>query len=426
MLMETLQMSKKERRRLVVLSQLQGGKVSLVKAAELLGLSYRQMKRVWSRYQREGDGGVVHQLRGRQSNRQAVQGVEERAVQLYKEKYADYGVTLAAECLASEDELSVPVSTLRRWLQRAGLWERRRSRKPHRRRRARREHCGELVQMDGSHHDWFEGRRGWAVLMVMIDDATGRVFARFFENESWHSAATILRAYVQQQGLPRALYVDQHGIYRADREANVQEILAGKEPQTQFGRALAELGVELILARSPQAKGRVERMNGTLQDRLVKALRRSQIRDLEQANTFLEATFLPKFNAQFEVPAEKPANVHQSLSADCDLGRVLSLQEQRVVQNDWTVRWKNGFLQLEDSRDTPVRPKQRVTVCETLEGPLRLFLGDRELTWSSVHTRPQAPRKKPKPGKGDTIRSHQGQRPSANHPWRKRLLGERE
>ena len=167
-------------------------------------------------------------------------------------------------------------------------------------------------------------------------------------------------------------------------------------------------------------------MNGTLQDRLVKALRRSQIRDLEQANTFLEATFLPKFNAQFEVPAEKSANVHQSLPVDCDLGRVLSLQEQRVVQNDWTVRWKNGFLQLEDSRDTPVRPKQRVTVCETLEGSLRLFLGDRELTWSSVRTRPQAPRKKPNPRKGDTIRSHQGQRPSANHPWRKRPMGEGE
>jgi hypothetical protein len=422
--METLQMSKKERRRLVVLTQLEGGKVTLVKAAELLGLSYRQMKRVWSRYQREGDGGVVHQLRGRQSNRQAVQGVEERAVRLYREKYADYGVTLAGECLASEDELSVPVSTLRRWLQRAGLWERRRSRKPHRRRRARREHCGELVQMDGSYHDWFEGRRGWAVLMVMIDDATGRVFARFFENESWHSAATILRAYVQQQGLPRALYVDQHGIYRADREANVQEVLAGKEPQTQFGRALAELGVELILARSAQAKGRVERMNGTLQDRLVKALRRSQIRDLEQANAFLEATFLPKFNAQFEVAAEKSANVHQSLPTDCDLGRVLSLQQERVVQNDWTVRWKNAFLQLEESANTQLRPRKRVIVCETIEGGLRLFAGDRELTWSPVRSRPQASRKKPKPRGGGTVRSSQGQRPSANHPWRKRLLGE--
>ena len=419
-------MSRKERRRLVVLSQLQEGKISVVKAAELLGLSYRQMKRVWSRYQREGDKGVVHRLRDRQSNRQAARGAEKRAVRLYRKKYADYGATLAAECLGSEDQLPVPVSTLRRWLQRAGILERRRTRKPHRRRRARREHCGELVQMDGSYHDWFEGRRGWAVLMVMIDDATGRVFARFFENESWRSATMVFRDYVRQHGLPRALYVDQHGIYRADREANTQEVLAEKEPQTQFGRAMAELEVELILARSAQAKGRVERMNGTLQDRLVKALRRFQIRDLEQANVYLEKTFLPEFNVRFVVPAAKPANVHQPLPGDCDLGRVLSLQEPRVVQNDWTVRWKNGFLQLEESGDTPVRPKKRVTVCEPLEGPLRLFLGDRELTWSSVRTRPQARRKKAPRRKGDRIRSHQGQRPSANHPWRKRLLGEGE
>jgi hypothetical protein len=278
--------------------------------------------------------------------------------------------------------------------------------------------------MDGSHHDWFEGRRGWAVLMVMIDDATGRVFARFYENESWQSATTIFRAYVRDQGLPRALYVDQHGIYRADREATEPEILAGKEPQTQFGRAMVELGVELILARSPQAKGRVERMNGTLQDRLVKALRRLKIRDLEAANTYLEKTFLPKFNARFQVPAANAADVHQALPSDCDLGRVLSLQEERVVQNDWTVRWKNGFLQLEESRDTAVRPKQRVTVCETLEGELRLFLDNRELAWSPVRTRPQAQRKKHARRAGDGIRSHQGQRPPAGHPWRKGFRGE--
>jgi molybdenum-dependent DNA-binding transcriptional regulator ModE len=422
--MGTLLMSRKERRRLVVLSQVQEEKISLVKAAELLGLCYRQMKRVWSRHQCEGDDGVVHRLRGRRSNRQAELGVKKRALQLYQEKYRDYGVTLAAECLAEEDELAVPVSTLRRWLLGAKLWERKRTWKPHRRRRARKEHYGELVQMDGSYHDWFEGRRGWAVLMVMIDDATGRVFARFFENESWQSAATMFRGYVWEHGLPRGLYVDQHGIYRADREANRQEILAGKEPQTQFGRAMVELGVELILARSAQAKGRVERMNGTLQDRLVKALRRLKIRDLKAANAYLEKTFLSKFNARFEVPAAKAANVHQALPDDCDLGRVLSIQEERVVYNDWTVRWKNGFLQLEESRGTPVRPKKRVTVCETLEGTLRLFLGDRELTWSAVRTRPQAQRKKPSRRPGDTIRSHQGQRPSAGHPWRKRLLGE--
>ena len=226
----------------------------------------------------------------------------------------------------------MPVSTLLCWLQRAGLWERRRSRKPHRRRRARREHCGELVQMDGSYHDWFEGRRGWAVLMVMIDDATGRVFARFFENESWRSAATILRAYVQQQGLPRVLDVDQHGIYRSDREASVQEVLAGKEPQTQFGRALAELGVELILARSPQAKGRVERMNGTLQDRLVKALRRSQIPTWSKPMRSSKRRFCPSSTPNLRSRRRSRRMCISRSQADCDLGRVLSLQQERGAE----------------------------------------------------------------------------------------------
>ena len=199
--------------------------------------------------------------------------------------------------------MQVSVSALRRWLIAAGLWERRRKRRVHRRRRERRAHVGELVQLDGSHHDWFEGRRtvastevmyaGWAVLMVLIDDATGRVYARFYENESWHSAADMFVRYVEQHGLPRGLYVDQHGIYRADRAPTSAEIVADIKPETQFGRALRQLDVELILARSPQAKGRVERMNGTLQDRLVKALRRAGFRTWQRRTNFWSRRFCP-------------------------------------------------------------------------------------------------------------------------------------
>ena len=176
--------------------------------------------------------------------------------------------------------MHVTVESLRQWLLAAGLWQRRRQHKPHRLRRPRREHCGELVQMDGSYHDWFEGRRGWAVLMVMIDDATGRIYARFFEQETTVAAMEIFGRYVGRYGLPRALYVDRDSIYRTDREATAAEALAGQEPRTQFGRAMSELGVDMILAGSPQAKGRVERSNGTLQDRLVKALRHHGVTDL--------------------------------------------------------------------------------------------------------------------------------------------------
>lgn len=398
---------------------MKSGDLSLVKAAELLGLSYRQAKRIWARYQELGDGGLRHRLRGLASNRQVAAGRKERSLELYREKYVGYGPTLAAECLELEDGLAVPASTLRMWLSAAGLWQGERRRKLHRRRRARREHYGELLQMDGSHHDWFDGRRGWAVLMVMIDDARGEIFARFFENESWHSAATTFRRYTQRQGLPRALYVDRHSIYRAEWDPTPDEILAGIEPKTQFGRAMSELDVELIRAHSPQAKGRVERVNRTLQDRLVKELKRVGISDLESANAYLEETYLRRFNQQFGRPAAKGADLHREVP-DERLLRVLSLQEDRVVQNDWTVRWHNRFLQLPRTTAEHVQPGDSLVVSEQLDGRRRIFVGDQELAWSAVEDgAPPVPAPVPVQPRGPTG-SSQGQKPRANHPWRGR------
>jgi hypothetical protein len=308
------------------MSQVQGGKLRLGAAVELLGVSYRQVKRLWMRYQTAGDRGLVHGLRGKRSNRQGESSLRERALARYAESYADYGPTLAAESLG-EEGLTVAVTTLRRWLVQAGLWQRRRVRKQHRRRRARKECLGELVQLDGSHHDWFEGRRAWAVLMVMIDDATGRIYAQFFEEETLEAAFTMMGNYAGQYGFPQAIYVDRAGIYRSDR-------------------ALDELDVKLILARSPQAKGRVERMNSTLQDRLVKALRQRGIADLATANQFLEEEFLAPFNAKFGRPAARATDLHRAVPRGLDLPRILSEQGERVVQNDWTVRWRNAYLQL--------------------------------------------------------------------------------
>ncbi len=415
--METISMSGKERRRLVVFSRVKVREFSLVKAAELLGISARQAKRIWARYRDDGDAGLVHRLRGRASNRHVQPFRKEQALELYREKYAGYGPTLAAECLARDDGLVVPTSTLRRWLTSAELWKQQRRRKQHRRRRPRREHYGELVQLDGSHHDWFEGRRGLAVLMVMIDDATGRVYAQFFENESWDSAATTLRRYTQTHGLPGALYADRHGIYRADRDPTPEEILAEIEPTTQFGRAMKELDVELILAHSPQAKGRVERVNRTLQDRLVKELTRLGISDLESANRHLVENFLPRFNAQFARPAAKRADVHRRIDDERML-RVLSIQEERVVMPDWTLRWHNGFMQLPRATAAIVQPGDRVVVSEQLDGKRRVFAGDVELPWSPFREQRAEQDKEPRGPTG----SSQGQRPKANHPWRGKLL----
>lgn len=416
--METISMSRKERRRLEAFGRVKAGDLTLTAAGELLGLSYRQTKRAWRRYQSQGDSGLVHGLRGRASNRRSLTETKERALELIREQYADYGPTLASECLAKEDGVVVTVTTLRRWLAEAGLLERRRKCRPHRRRRPRRERRGELVQMDGSHHDWFEGRRGWAVLMVMIDDATGAVTARFYENESWASAADLFQRYVREHGTPRGLYVDQHSIYRPDHEPTDEELLDDCPAETQFGRAMRELEVELILARSPQAKGRVERMNGTLQDRLVKALRRAEIADLDGANRCLEEEFLPDLNTRFSVSATQPEDSHRALPEGADLARIVSIQETRVVAKDWTVRWRNCVMQLPRECAEFIQSGRRVTICEPLVGPVRVFSGDREVTWSPI-VNPPLPKE---PKRTGPTGSSQGLKPAADHPWRGRII----
>jgi hypothetical protein len=254
--------------------------------------------------------------------------------------------------------------------------------------------------------------------MVMIDDATGRIYARFFEEETLAAAFEIFQGYTLCRGLPRALYVDRASIYRSDREPTSAEILAGIEPKTQFGRAMEELDVRLILARSPQAKGRVERMNGTLQDRLVKALRQGGVSDLAAANRFLEEEFLAPFNAKFMMPPAQATDLHRPLGPQQDLARILAVCEERVVQNDWTIRWRSSFMQL--SSQSQVQPKQIVLVYEQLDGQVRAFLGERELTWGTPHAQPQGPRQRRKAKTGPP-RSSQGQRPAANHPWRNAL-----
>ena len=413
--METLEMSGRERKRLEVMSQVKAGRLRLSVASELLGVSYRQAKRIWRRYQSEGDGALVHRLRGKKSNRPGNQSLKKRALARYKKMYGDYGPTLAAEYLA-KDGLAAPVSTLRRWLMQAGLWTRQRRSRQHRRRRARKEHFGELVQMDGSHHDWFEGRRAEAVLMVMIDDATSRIWARFFEEETLAAAMEMMQRYTLRQGLPRALYVDRAGIYRSDREPTADEIVAGKEPQTQFGRAMETLDVRLILAHSPQAKGRVERVNGTLQDRLVKAMRQRKIKNLSSANKFLEEEYLKPFNAKFGKTPAQSADLHRALSPKVELAQVLAVHEERVVHNDWTVRWQNAFLQLDS--DCGMQPGQRVVVCHQLDGRLRLFSGDCELAYRTTRSHPGQSRRRP--ARSGPPKSNQGRKPSPTHPWRGR------
>jgi Homeodomain-like domain len=304
-------MSCKERERLTIMAGITEQELTLVQAAELMAVSYRQSKRIWRRYQDAGDAGLVHRLRGRPSARRKPPALRAQVLARYEEeRYADFGPTLMAEHLAQEG-LAVDHETLRRWLLAAGKRTVRRRRQKHRQWRERKPCFGAMVQLDGSHHDWFEGRRAPCVLMVMVDDATNRMRARFFEEETTRASYDVLEGWARQHGLPGSLYVDRDSIYGCEGVASIAEQLAGKPPQTQFGRAMEQLGVDLILANSPQAKGRVERMNGVLQDRLVKELRLAGINDMESANQFLDGKYLRAFHRRFGRVAASPLDVHR-------------------------------------------------------------------------------------------------------------------
>lgn len=272
--------------------------------------------------------------------------------------------------------------------------------------------------MDGSEHDWFEGRRGRASLMVLIDDATNWTHAKFFESETTAAAMTVFQEYVGYYGLPRALYVDRDSIYETTRDSTVDEALQDAAPRTQFGRAMKELEVELILAHSPQAKGRVERRHGVFQDRFVKALRLRKICSLEGGNHFLETEFLDELNEQFHVEARSSTDLHRSVPRGVKLEYVLSYQEPRVVQNDWTVSWCNRIFQVHESHQKLTLARKKILVSELLDGQIRLTHRGRELAWSELPTRPSPA--KPKPSQTGVPAK---QKPAANHPWRRPFLG---
>ncbi len=385
------------------LGRVKRAELTVVAAAELMGLSLRQARRVWKRFAAAGDGGLIHRLRGRASNRRLSQEVRERVVKLHQERYADFGPTLACEKLAEQDLVLSP-NTLRALLKERGLWERRRRRGKHRKRRERRSCFGSMVQMDGSHHDWFEGRGEWCVLMVMIDDATNRTYARFYRGETSESAFDVIGHWIEGHGLPRSLYVDRHSIYRDEDHP---------QKPTQFGRAMKQLGVELICAHSPQAKGRVERRHALFQDRLVKEMRLRNINDIRQANALLEGSFLAEVNRRYAIAPGKSQDLHRRPEAELVLEEVLCVQERRVVGQDWCVRWRNRWLQIAAEHASLDLAGRGVLVKQLGDGRLKVEHEGRRLTVGELPARPVAtPPKK----KQQTVNNRRW-KPAADHPW---------
>jgi len=408
-------MSGKERKRLVVLAEVKQGKLSVAGAGRLMRVCYRQAKRIWHRFQKAGDSGLVHRSRGKPGPRRKAGRLRSQVLARYRERYPDFGPTLAAEKLQQEG-LSVDHETLRRWLLEKGLWHSGRKRQQHRSWRERRECFGQMVQLDGSHHDWFEGRRDKAVLMVMVDDATNRTGARFSEEETTRASYDVFDVWVRKNGVPGSLYVDRDSIYRCEREATVAEQIAGQQPRTQFGRAMEQLGVEVILAHSPQAKGRVERRNGLLQDRLVKELRLEGISDLEAANEFLENKFLPALNRKFTLTARSSVDAHRQ--GPWNLSEVLSWEETRVVGKDWTVAWEGRWFQINAKHEGLSLAGRKVMVRQLRCGTVQLLYAGAKLRCKELPARPlkvAAPLRR--------IGRIKLFKPGKNHPWRQDGVG---
>ena len=356
---------------------------------------------------------MVHRSRGRPSNRRKDPAIREAVIKRYQELYEGFGPTLACEKLEKEG-YQLDHETLRRWLLEEGLWRKRRKRKKHRSWRERKEHCGEMIQIDGSHHDWFEGRGEKVVLINMVDDATGRTFSRFHEAETTRAVMETVWGYVEEHGIPHSIYSDKDSIFVTDRQPTVSEELKGEQPLTQFGRALKKLGVRIITAHSPQAKGRVERSNGVYQDRLVKELRLVGIKGIGKANELLKNGFLDELNGRFAKEPRSKIDLHKPVPKRLDLRRIFCFEEERLVDNDWTVRWMNRIFQITRTNKVLPRARQRVTVQEWLDGSIHLVYRGKELQYRELDKKP------PREGKKEVgIVERMPYRPPADHPWRR-------
>jgi hypothetical protein len=422
--MGELRMSGKERVRLEAFGRVKSGQWTVVRAAEACGLSVRQARRAWKRYRATGDAGLVHAGRGRASNNRLDEATRERIVGRFVERYADFGPTHACEKLSAEG-LAIGPDTLTMLLKAKGLWRPRRRRGKHRSRRERRSCFGALVQMDGSPHDWFEGRSEPCCLMVAVDDATGRMLARFYPRETGEAAFDLFGRWVTRYGVPRSLYVDRAGIYRPEREATAAETLEAKGPVTQFGRAMLELGVELILANSPQAKGRVERKNGVLQDRLVKEMRLAGVNSPEAGNAFLEGGYVDEHNARYGVEPRDGIDEHRRpsevLAGGVDLAEVLCVREERVVGRDWCVRWENRWLQIGKEHESLGLAGRKVTVSQKADRSLTVRYRGVRLRCTEMTGRPRPQEKRTKP----VIKNNKRWRPAPDHPHRRPIVQRR-
>jgi len=417
-----LTMSNREIDKLKMIQNTIDGRFKQAEAAQMLGLSDRQVRRLCVRVAKDGNRGIIHGLKGQPSNHRLPQWYKDEALELVKNNYPDFGPTFANEKLLDEHRIKMSVNTLRKIMVTEGLYAAKPHKPKHRKWRARRPCVGMMAQLDGSEHAWFEDRGAKCALLIFIDDATSRIlYGRFITVEDTANLMTCAWAYLKLHGRPVAFYVDKDSIYKVNRQANIEEELRDETPLSQFTRAMGELDIQMIFADSPQAKGRVERGFRTHQDRLVKELRLAGISDMAAANEFLEKVYIPKHNAKFAVAPANPANAHRALLKTHKLDGILCLKLDRVLANDYTLRFKNRFLQVSAGQEVRIRPGSVVTVEERLDGSLHLKFKGAYLRHKAIEKRPYrgyyAANKSElkatnRPPKGTSV-------PGRDHPWRK-------
>lgn len=396
-----------ELKRLHIIRKIMEKEIIQAEAGEILELSERQIRRLVKKVRVEGDQGIIHKLRGNPSNRIISNKIKNKTLNLFQKKYHDFGPTLASEKLFEIDKIKVNDETLRLWLIENNITYKNRKKRPHRQWRERKQYSGEMIQVDGSHHDWFEGRGTKCVLMAYIDDATSNVFARFYEYEGTIPVMDSFKRYIKKYGIPHSLYLDKHTTYKSNGKLTIEDELAGKKLESQFERASRELEVKIIHANSPQAKGRIERLFKTMQDRLIKEMRLKNIKSIEEGNKFLES-YLPIYNKKFSAEAAKLNDLHRAVSEKSDLDKMLCIKTDRVVRNDYTVSHNKKMYQIKEN----IKAK-KVIVEEKINGQILIKYNDNSLKYKEINkiTQKQNNEINLKPINRTYI-------PSINHPWK--------
>jgi transposase len=387
-----LTMRQKEADRIKIISQIEGKLLTFEEASDLMRISQRQVYRIIKRIRENGTKGIIHKLRGKKSNRGYPKELKSKVISIYRKEYPDYGPTLFSEMLVEHYNISLDHETIRKWLRQVAITTSMRRKRPHRKKRERRSCFGELLQFDGSYHDWFEGRGAECCLLNCVDDATGRVYLKFAISENTQDVMLTMWGYITKHGIPRSMYTDRASVYHAEGQL------------TDFGRAMNELGTEIIFAKSPQAKGRVERFNRTFQDRLVKALRREGICNIAEANKYLQKVFIDQFNKRFSVQVKTP-DVHRSVKG-YSLEKIFCYKTNRQVRNDYTINLGGGYIQLLKGSAPLPRPKQNVTVSKWLNGQMHIYSNEHELEYTVLSEKPAK-------------KGYKVIKVPKDHPWRK-------